>query len=63
MISAMFIEGTEVYYKNHYGIVDFVCEQSLSILVRRGKHRSQDVCIVVHRSQFNEIRLVKESEK
>jgi len=58
-----FAVGTEVKYKNNYGTVDFVCEQSLSILVRKGKHRSQDVCIVVPRLEFKLIELYKQSEK
>lgn len=58
-----FAVGTHVKYKNNYGTVDFVCEQSLSILVWKGKHRSQDVCIVVPRSEFKLIELYKQSQK
>lgn len=51
----IFAEGTEVFYKNLSGVIVFVAEQSVSILVRKGKHRSQDVRVVVYRSDFKNI--------
>ena len=53
-----FIEGTEVSYKNITGVVAFVTEKSISILVREGKHRSQDVRVVVSQSEFKDIVLL-----
>lgn len=59
----MFVENNEVYYKEIYGIISFVSDTSISILIKRGKHRSQDVNLVVYKSDWRNIRLIKESEK
>ena len=44
----IFTEGTEVSYKNISGVIAFATEESISILVREGKHRSQDVRVVLN---------------
>jgi hypothetical protein len=51
----MFAEGELVSYKHIKGFIAFVCEHSVSILVSRGKHKSQDVKVVVYRSDFKDI--------
>lgn len=51
----MFTEGELVSYKHIKGSIAFVCEHSVSILVSRGKHKSQDVKVVVYRSDFKDI--------
>jgi hypothetical protein len=51
----IFTEGTEVIYKTISGIVAFANEQSISILVSKGHHRSQDVRVVVYQSDFNQV--------
>lgn len=51
----MFVEGDLVTYKSLNGIVAFVCEQSISILVKKGEHKVQDVKVVVYRSDFDEV--------
>lgn len=56
----LFLEGTQVSYKDHIGIVSFYSEQCLSILIRNGKHRSQDVKIVVFRENFKDIHVMDE---
>jgi len=48
-------EGDSVKYKNVVGIVTFMCDSSLSILVAKGQHRSHDVRVVVNKSDFNKI--------
>lgn len=48
-------EGETVEYKGFVGVVTFICDHSLSILVVRGQHKSRDVCVVVHKSDFNKI--------
>lgn len=48
-------EGETVEYKGFVGVVTFICDHSLSILVVRGEHKSRDVCVVVHKSDFNKI--------
>lgn len=59
----IFHKGNEVIYKEFVGTVAFVCERSMSILIRQGQHPSQDVRLIVYSDQFNQIRLFKESSK
>lgn len=56
----VFVEGTSVTYKKITGVIAFVSEQSISILVSRGKHKAQDVRVVVYRSDFNLIQPIEE---
>jgi hypothetical protein len=56
----VFVEGTTVSYKKITGVIAFVSEQSISILVSRGQHRAQDVRVVVYRSDFNLIQPIEE---
>jgi hypothetical protein len=51
----IFAKGTAVAYKNVSGVVSFACDKSMSILISKGKHPSQDVCVVVHQSDFNKV--------
>ena len=54
------IEGTTVSYKKITGVISFVCEQSISILVHKGRHKSHDVRVVVYPSDFNLIQPLEE---
>ena len=56
----VFAEGTTVSYKSITGVIAFVSEHSISILVRKGKHKAQDVRVVVYRSDFNLIEPIEE---
>ena len=56
----MFVEGTTVSYKKITGVIAFVSEQSISILVSKGQHKAQDVRVVVYRSDFNLIQPIEE---
>ena len=56
----MFVEGTTVSYKSITGVIAFVSEQSISILISRGKHRSHEVRVVVYNSDFNLIQPIEE---
>lgn len=51
----MLVEGESVIYKGIKGVVAFVCEKSVSILISRGEHRSQDVKIVVYQANYDDI--------
>jgi hypothetical protein len=51
----IFTEGTEVIYKSISGVIAFTSEQCVSILVRKGQHKSQDVKVVVYQSDFKNI--------
>ena len=56
----VFVEGTTVSYKKVTGVIAFVSEQSISILVSKGQHKAQDVRVVVYRSDFNLIQPIEE---
>jgi hypothetical protein len=56
----VFVEGTTVTYKKITGVIAFVSEQSISILVSRGKHKAQDVRVVVYNSDFHLIQPIEE---
>ena len=56
----VFVEGTTVSYKQIKGVIAFVCEQSISILVHKGRHKSHDVRVVVYPSDFNLIQPLEE---
>ena len=56
----MFTEGTSVEYKGIPGMISFVSSQYVSILIRKGEHRSQDVKLVVHCSDFKQIQPIEE---
>ena len=53
-------EGVSVKYKGMDGVIAFVSDHSISILVSQGKHKSQDVRVVVYRSDFNLIHPLEE---
>ena len=56
----MFVEGSTVNYKHITGVIAFVCEQSVSILINKGSHRSNEVRVVVHYSDFHLIQPLEE---
>jgi hypothetical protein len=49
----VFVEGTTVLYKKVKGVIAFVDDKSISILVSKGHHKSHDVCVVVYKSDFH----------
>lgn len=48
----LFREGESVKYKKIDGVIAFICDNSISILVKQGEHKSKDVRIVVYQSDF-----------
>jgi hypothetical protein len=58
-----FYQGLHVKYKDHVGVVEFICDQYITICIRRMDHRSKDVCFLVYQSQWKDVELLKQSEK
>ena len=58
-----FAKGIEVYYDGIYGVVDFVCEKYIIVCINTTEDRLIDVCLLVYPNQFDEVTLVKESNK
>lgn len=55
--------GIDVVYKNHIGKINFVDDHYVTICIREFKQRSRNVCIVVHRENYKQIELLKQSQK
>jgi len=58
-----FAKGIIVQYKDWIGEIRFVCEEYISVCVRVGNNRVNDVCVLVHNGDWNQIKLFKESGK
>jgi hypothetical protein len=58
-----FYSGLNVKYKDHVGVVDFVCEKYITICIDKLEHRSKDVCLLVYPQHWKNVQLLKESEK
>ena len=58
-----FYSGLDVKYKEQVGFVHFVCEKYITICLGQSEHRSKDVCILVYPSQWENVQLLKQSEK
>ena len=49
----------KVKYHKIVGTIAFIADQYLSILVTKGQHKSQDVRVVVYKSQQKEIEILE----
>jgi hypothetical protein len=58
-----FYKGLEVRYMDYVGVVDFMCDQYITICLRRLGHRSKDVCMIVYQPQWKDVELLKQSDK
>ena len=58
-----FYKGLDVKYKENVGVVEFMCDQYITICIRRMDHRSKDVCFLVYQSEWKNVELLKQSEK
>lgn len=64
MSRVSFAEGLEVHYKQMYGVIRFVCEQYITICVRKFPDEPRrDVCLIVYPQQYSFVQLAKESIK
>ena len=58
-----FTEGIIVQHKHWVGEVRFVCNEYISICVQNGNRRVNDVCVLVYKNDWNQVKLLKESDK
>jgi hypothetical protein len=59
-----FVEGLVVQYKDHIGTIRFVCNSYLTLCISEfPEEKRRDVCILIYRGEFNQIKLLKESSK
>ena len=59
----LFSEGVMVQYKEWIGEIRFICEDYVSVCTSAGVHRSADVCVLVYKRDWQEMKLLKESNK
>lgn len=59
-----FVEGLKVEYKDHVGTIRFVCDSYITLCINSFPgERSRDVCMLIYRGNFDQIKLLKESSK
>ena len=58
-----FYEGLEVTYKNNTGIVRFVCDEYITVCIMVGEFAPNDLCLLVYKDNWCDVRLLKESNK
>lgn len=58
-----FYSGLAVRYKDYNGVIDFICDQYITICLRKLEHRSKDVCMLVYSPQWKDVKLAKQSDK
>ena len=62
-MKSLFAEGVMVQYKEWIGEIRFICEDYASVCTSVGKHRSSDVCLLVYKKDWEEMKLFKQSAK
>jgi hypothetical protein len=63
MAQDCFAKGVEAFYKDHWGHISFVSEEYITLCIHSNPIPMRDVCIVIHRSEWKEVQLVKQSHK
>lgn len=58
-----FTEGLQVKYRDHYGTINFISEKYITLKIKIGDRPVNDVNILVFREYWEEIKLLKESNK
>lgn len=62
-MSNSFAEGVEAIYKDHRGHIKFVCSEYVTLCIHSNPDPMKDVCIVIHKCEWNKIHLIRESTK
>ena len=55
-----FDKDDPVEYHGMHGLVNFVCDQYITITTKRGKHKSQDTNVVVFRQFWDKVHPLSE---
>lgn len=60
----IFNEGLAVQYEDHIGTIRFIDSSYITLCIRSfPDERRRDVCMLIYRSDFHKIKLLKESSK
>jgi len=62
-MKSVFAEGVVVQYKEWIGEIRFICDDYASVCTSVGAHRAADVCVIVYKKDWEEMKLFKESHK
>lgn len=62
-MKSVFAEGVVVQYREWIGEIRFICGEYASVCTSVGTHRSSDVCVLVYKKDWEEMKLFKESHK
>jgi len=57
-----FAEGIQVKYKNHIGIIEFICDEYVTICVKTYENKFRTVCMLVYPNQWKDIEIVGDYE-
>jgi hypothetical protein len=58
----IFAEGIQVKYKNHIGIIEFVCDEYVTVCVKTYGDKFRTVCMLVYPNQWKDIEIVGDYE-
>lgn len=60
----VFSEGITAIYKDHIGVIRFVSEQYITLCIKTfPTEKNRDVCILIHRENYKNVKLLKERSK
>jgi len=62
-MKSVFAEGVIVQYKDWIGEIRFICEDYASVCTSVGEQKSSDVCVLVYKKDWEEMKLFKQSAK
>lgn len=63
MSEPAFAEGVYAIYKDHYGYIKFISHQYITLCINSNPDPLRDVCILIYKSDWKDVKLVKESTK
>jgi hypothetical protein len=58
----IFTEGIQVKYKNRTGVIEFVCEEYVTVCVKTYEDTYRTVCMLVYPDQWKNIEIVGDYE-
>ena len=62
-MKSVFAKGVLVQYKHWIGEIRFICEDYASVCTSVGEQKSSDVCVLVYKKDWEEMKLFKQSAK
>ena len=57
-----FTKGIQVQYKNCTGIIEFVCNEYITVCVKTYDDKFRTVCMLVYRNEWKDIEIIGDYE-